>query len=104
MSSRRARTCRHGGQGRVVTAGKDVSSRRARTCRHGGQGRACRHGEQGRVVMAGKDVVERCVPSTASPRQNFSPRSSSLGRKAGRAFAKAPFWQFRSHLATELIT
>ena len=37
-------------------------------------------------------------------RQKMSPRSSSLGRKAGGAFAKAPFWQFRSHLATELIT
>ena len=37
-------------------------------------------------------------------KQKISPRSSSLGRKAGGAFAKAPFWQFRSHLATELIT
>ena len=37
-------------------------------------------------------------------RQNCPPHSSSLGRKSTPAFAKAWFWQFRSQMATELIT
>ena len=37
-------------------------------------------------------------------RQKNSPRSSSLGRKSRTAFAKSAIWQFRSQMATELIT
>ena len=37
-------------------------------------------------------------------RQKNSPHSSSLGRKSRAAFANSAIWQFRSHLATELIT
>ena len=37
-------------------------------------------------------------------RQKNSPRSSSLGRKSRTAFANSAIWQFRSQMATELIT
>ena len=39
-----------------------------------------------------------------SDRQKNSPRPSSLGRKSRTAFANLAIWQFRSQMATELIT
>ena len=36
--------------------------------------------------------------------KKISPRSSSLGRKSRGAFANSAIWQFRSQMATELIT
>ena len=48
-------------------------------------------GDRGWSTLKGK---------ASKSRQKNSPHSSSLGRKAGAAFAKAPYWQFRSHLAT----
>ena len=40
----------------------------------------------------------------SSTRQKNSPHSSSLGRKSRAAFANSAIWQFRSQMATELIT
>ena len=63
------------------------------------------HAQSAIVTMTLTYLSQTCDShSVYVTRQKNSPRSSSQGQKSRAAFANSAIWQFRSQMATELIT